>query len=152
MNRGAPGVFCQRAGSLSHALYCTPHSVLYSGYIVSTHSLIFSPYDDRYNFFATAPYANVWMKMTSMHCSTPGCALPSYNPVFIYVAIWRHKVSGPTSISQLQNSIRFWCIWVPLLCLLAKEPTFLGWKRMQSGLTKFCPWAWENQGNGFWHT
>lgn len=87
VNRGASVVFCHGVGSLSLSLYCTPHSALHSGHIVRTHSLIFTPYDDRYKFAATAPYANVQMKMNSIHCSTPGCALPSCMPICIYLGI-----------------------------------------------------------------
>lgn len=115
VNRGASVVLCHGVGSLSHSLYCTPHSALHSGHIVSTHSLIFTPYDDRYKFAASAPYANVQMKMNSTHCSTPCCALPSHMPICIYLGIWWwHQPSGHISISQLQNSMRLSCIWAPL--------------------------------------
>jgi len=115
MNRGASVVFCHGVGSLSHSLYGIPHSVPCSGHIVSTHSLIFTPYNDRYKFAATAPYANVQRKMNSTHCSTPGCALPSCIPICIYLGIrWWHQPSGPIPISQLQSSMRFSWIWVPL--------------------------------------
>lgn len=115
LNRNASVVFCHGVGSLSHSLYCKSHSALHSGHTISTHSLIFTPYVDRYKFAATASYANVWVQMNSIHCSTPGCTSPPYSPICIYLGIhWWQQSSMPTSVSQILNSVRFWCIWAPL--------------------------------------
>lgn len=115
LNRNASVVFCHGVGSLSHSFYCMSHSALHSGLTVSTHSLIFTPYVDRYKFAVTASYANVWMKMNSTHCSTPGCASHPYSSIYIYLGIqWWQQSSRPISISHILNRVRFWCIWAPL--------------------------------------
>lgn len=129
---------CHRAGSSRGPL--TAHPAM--GHAVSTHSLIFTPSDDRYKSAATAPYANVQMKMNSRHWGTPGCTSAAcmhlFGNVMLKPAFWAHlRVSAPE-----QHEI-FRCVnsWMLGLVFLAEEPRSLGWKKQPSGLTKFLPWA-----------
>lgn len=124
-----------RSWLLSRPPHCTPRHALRAGHIVSTHSLILAPSDDRYKSAATAPYANVQMKMNSMHWGTPGCTLPAcihlFGGMMLKPAFWAHlHISAPE-----QQEI-FRCVNSPYV-----RTCFIGKGTEVCGLEKATEWS-----------